>query len=169
MRRNCELVVLLLTALACGPECWSLSQGSETESQDTQGHRLGPDLELEEGKCSVVETGGNLVPESKPDGELEHGGGLDEERGEENFGMIEKPAQPSALSLATSMFSKATSKIYNGASEFAETAKNKIYDGATNVASDFAEKVREVFHEEMYGFLESLLGKVGDLVFSPGE
>lgn len=163
--RNCELVVLLLTALACGPECWGLSQGSETESQDTQGHRLGPDLELEEGKCNVLETGGNLVPESK----LEHGGGLDEERGEENFGMIEKPAQPSVLSLATSMFSKAKSKIYNGASEFAETAKNKIYDGATNVASDFAEKVREVFHEEMYGFLESLLGKVGDLVFSPGE
>lgn len=165
--RNCELVVLLLTALACGPECWGLNQGSETESQDTQGRRLGPDLELEEGKCNVLETGGNLVPESKPDGELEHGGGL--ERGEENFGMIEKPAQPSALSLATSMFSKATSKIYNGASEFAEKAKNKIYDGATNVASDFAEKVREVFHEEMYGFLESLLGKVGDLVFSPGE
>lgn len=171
--RNCELVVLLLTALACGPECWSLSQDSETESQNTQGRRLGPDLELEEGKCTVVETGGNLVPESKPDGELEHGGGLDEERGEENFGMIEKPPQPSALSLAAStvthMFSKAKSKIYNGASEFAETAKNKIYDGATNVASDFAEKVREVFHEEMYGFLESLLGKVGDLVFSPGE
>ena len=172
--RNCELIVLLLTTLACGPECWSLSQNSGTESRDTQEHRLGPDHELEEGKCNVIETGGNLLPDSKPNEQLvDHGGCPDEDGGEEVFGIIEKPVHQSALSFAASMFSKAKNKIYNSASnvasDFAETAKSKIYNGTTYVASDFVEKVREVFHEEMYGFLESLFGKVGDMIFSPGE
>ena len=175
--RNCELIVLLLTALACGPECWSLSKDGGTESHDTQEHRLGPDHELEEGKCNVFETGGNLLPESKPNEQLDHGGGPGEDGGEKVFEIIEKPVHQSAFSFAAStvthMFSKATNKIYNGASnvasDFAEKAKSKIYNGATNVASDFAEKVREVFHEEMYGFLESLFGKVGDMIYSPGE
>lgn len=155
--RTLELIAFLLTALHCGSECWS---HSETENQNTAGkgsHQLGPQRELEDGKCNGM--GGNVLPTEQCTGVDE---GKSKESDNTNFGVIERPDDSS---VQESVFSFATSTV----SSMFSHAKSKIYSGAANVTSDFAEKVREVFHEEMYGFLETLLGKARDVLFSPGE
>ena len=160
--RTLELIAFLLVALHRGSECWSHS-GTESHHTAEQGpHQLGPDRTQENGKCNGM--GGNYLPIEQCTG-VENLEGQDEGHSKESdmkFGVIERPDDSSDKE---SVFSFATSTV----SSMFSHAKRKIYSGAANVSSEFAEKVREVFHEEMYGFLETLLGKAGDMLFSPGE
>ena len=86
----------------------------------------------------------------------------DSEEPEPHFDLVEKESVPS------SMLSKVGGSVTNVFSSASGYFSRKIYDKASNITQDFADKVRDVFHEELYKFFEASLKKVWDLLQNPG-
>ncbi len=69
---------------------------------------------------------------------------------------------------APSMLSNIGSSVTGAFSSATDFVSRNIYNKAANVTQEFAEKVREVVHEELYGFVESLAMRSWNLLLSPG-
>ena len=151
-----HFLLLVLLELSCGSEGqFSLS-----------GFKLGPDKE--DTACTTdgcyPETQGFTRPRSLKVDEETHKD-LDsnvnsDAKGE--FALVEKDENGS-------MLSKVSSSVSGAFSTASGYFKRTVYNKAANMTNDFAEKVREVFHEELYGFFEVMTKRFGDLLFSPGN
>ena len=80
---------------------------------------------------------------------------------ETEFALMKKDEKKSMLSI----FSDSVSGAFSQASGY---FKKKIYSKAANMTSDFTDKIREVFHEELYGFFGATAKKLGEIL-SPGK
>ncbi len=149
------------------------------------GSSLGPDAEKEAGKCSgdrcrddphfadSLNTGhgGFVPPMSDPvlgktdfqmEGNLEDGSSFSGGNDKPNYEVTKRDESVSVLSV----FGSSVTGVFSTASDY---VSRKVYNKAANVTQEFADKVREVFHEELYGFVDSSANKIWDLLLSPGK
>lgn len=90
----------------------------------------------------------------------EHECVADEEKGD--YELVEVNDDESGLlSQLYSIGSNSVATVYR-------TAKKNIYDNGANLVNDFADKVREIVHEEIYTFLQSTMNSLGDALLTPG-
>ena len=68
-----------------------------------------------------------------------------------------------------SMLSKVCRSVSGAISTANGYFNRTVYNKTANMTNNFTEKVREVFHEELYGFFEVMTQRFGDLLFSPGN
>ena len=81
---------------------------------------------------------------------------------EQNYELTEVDDEESGLfSQLLSIGSSSVATVYR-------TAKSNIYDNGAKLVNDFAEKVREIVHEEIYTFLQSTMSSLGDALLTPG-
>lgn len=113
---------------------------------------------------SCSETGGYSEPHEK-EKYFRRDEADSQSENEEAFELAEVPEEkPGFVDLLYNAASSGISTVYRSA----KSAKDRIVDKGADVVSDFADKVRDVIHEEVYDLLERLLTTVGSAFTTPG-